>query len=190
MIHLRQLEDERDEALALLVRAGSTAAFALLVTRHRGAVWVIARNLSATPREAERVSQQTFLSVWRDASAFPPGATFSTCLYRMAVRNALTQRDGRRPSCSLESLLPRFDSAGRPVASEGRWSELDEMKLGGLLGEALECMDEPTRAAFVLRDLLDLPLEEAAAILETSPAATGREAHRARLMLRGFLDRL
>ena len=76
------------------------------------------------------------------------------------------------------------------MASEGRWSEVEGMKLGGLLGEALECMDEPTRAAFVLRDLLDLPLEEAAAVLETSPAAAGRDAHRARLMLRGFLDRL
>src|SRR5437868_6976806 len=130
MIHVRQPEDERDEALAELVRAGSAATFALLVTRHRRGVWMIARNLCATSRQAELVLQQTFLSVWRDASAFPPGAPFATCLYRVAVRNALAQRerDGRKPSCSLQSSLPAFDPEGRSVASEGRWSELEEMK--------------------------------------------------------------
>jgi RNA polymerase sigma-70 factor (ECF subfamily) len=191
MIHVRPPEDEGDEALAALVRAGSAATFALLVTRYRRAVWVIARNLCARPRQAELVLQQTFLSVWRDASAFPPGATFAICLYRVAVRNALARRarDDRKP-CSLEPSLPAFDPEGRPVASEGRWSELEEMKLGGLLHEALECMDDTTCAAFVLRDLLDLTREEAAAVLDISPAEIGRDAHRGRSMLRGFLDRV
>jgi len=192
MIHVRQLEDERDEVLAELVRTGSAAAFALLVARHRNAVWVIARNMCATLRDAELVLQQTFLSAWRDGGALAPGARFATWLYRMALRNALAQRERGcpKPSCSLESLLPAFDAAGRLPASEGRWSEVEARKIGGLLREALECMDDQTRAAFVLRDLLDLPLEEAAAVLETSPAAAGRDAHRARLMLRGFIERV
>jgi DNA-directed RNA polymerase specialized sigma24 family protein len=89
-------------------------------------------------------------------------------------------------------LLPVFDGARRLVASQGRWSEadLEEMEISGLLREALECLEDKTRAAFVLRDLLDLPLEEAGAVLEISPVAAGREAHRARLMLRGFIARI
>jgi RNA polymerase sigma-70 factor (ECF subfamily) len=197
MIHASQLEDEGDEALAGRVRNGNAAAFAELATRHRGAVWVITRNMCATLRQAEQVLQQTFVSAWRDAGALPAGESFATGLYRSAIRNARAerQREGQKPSCSLESLLPVFDAKGGLVASQGRWTAIDEakveeMKISGLLREALECIDDQTRAAFVLRDLLDLPLEEAGAVLETSPAAVRREAHRARLMLRGFIDRL
>jgi len=172
------------------IRTGSAAALALLVSRHRSAVWVIARNMCATVRDAEEVVRQTFLSVWHDAGALPADAGFAIWLYRTAMRNALalSEQDVRRPSCSLEPLLPVFDSAGCLVPDKGRWSEVEERKIGPLLHEAMECLDDQTRAAFVLRDLLDLPLEQVAMVLETAPAAVNQQAHRARLMLRGFIE--
>jgi DNA-directed RNA polymerase specialized sigma24 family protein len=51
-------------------------------------------------------------------------------------------------------------------------------------------MDPDVRVAFVLHDLVELPAEEAATITQTSAEVVRRRAHRARLMLRGFLDRL
>jgi len=45
----------------------------------------------------------------------------------------------------------------------------------GLLREALECIDDRSRGAFVLRDLLLLPIEEVADILQTSPQAVRRD---------------
>jgi DNA-directed RNA polymerase specialized sigma24 family protein len=59
-----------------------------------------------------------------------------------------------------------------------------------VLREGLEFMDDEIRAAFVLRDLLELPVDEVAAVLETSPQDVGRRIHRARLMLQGLLARL
>jgi RNA polymerase sigma-70 factor (ECF subfamily) len=187
----------RDDALAERAREGSGTAFAELATRHRDAVYAIARNMSATIRDAEEVLQQAFLAAWRDLRSFTKGASFTTWLYRIAMKTALAQRqrDRRSPSLSLDPFLPAFDRAGRVVASKGRWPELDGNASGrtqvtGLLREALECVDDQIRAAFVLRDLLQLPLDEASAILETSPEAVRRDAHRLRLMLRGFIDRL
>ena len=188
---------ERDEALAERARKGSGAAFAALVTRHGGAVHAIAANMCATVREVEEVLQQTFLSAFRDLGSFPAGAKFTTWLYGIALRTALAQRqrERRRPWCSLEECLPAFDLAGRPLPSKGRWPELEGSspewpEITGLLREALECVDEPIRAAFVLHDLVQLPVEEAAVILQTSPEAVRRGAHRTRLLLRGFIDRL
>ncbi len=195
----KQLDDslERDEALAERARRGSGAAFAALVTRHEDAVYAIARNMCASIRDAEEVLQQAFLSAWHDLRSFPAGARFTTWLYGIAMKTALAHRqhDGRSPSCSLEALLPAFDRAGRLVATKGRWPELDgsssePIEVTGLLREALECIGDQTRAAFVLRDLVRLPVEEAAVILQTSPRAVRRDAHRVRLMLRGFIDRL
>ena len=151
-----------DDALAERARRGSGAAFATLVARYGDAVYTLARNMCATSGEVEAVLQQGFLAAWRDLRYFPAGARFATWLYGITMRMALTQRQrGRRSSCSLEPLR-----------------------------EALQCMDDQACAVFVLHDLLELTVEEAAVILETSPRAVRRDVDRSRLMLRGFLDQL
>jgi RNA polymerase sigma-70 factor (ECF subfamily) len=196
----RQLDEslDCDEALVERARTGDGASFAELVMRHRDAVYTIARNMCATHRDAEDVLQQTFLAAWHDLHSLPAGAGFTTRLYRIAMKTALAhrQRDRRNPSCSLEGFLPAFDGDGRLAANQGRWPELDgggspaRIEVTGLLRQALECVDDQTRAAFVLRDLVQLPVAEAAAVLMTSPEAVRRDAHRMRLMLRGFIDQL
>ncbi len=199
MISSKYLDDSlaSDQMLADRARRGSGAAFAALVARHREAVYAIARNMCATSGEAEEALQQAFLSAWRELGSFPAGAKFTTWLYGIAMKTALEhrQRDGRRSSGSLEPFLPGFDRAGLLVASKGRRPELDgsssgPMEITGLLREALECIDDRTRGAFVLRDLLLLPVDEVAAILQTSPQAVRRDGHRARLMLSGFVNQL
>jgi RNA polymerase sigma-70 factor (ECF subfamily) len=199
MISSEYLDDSlaSDEMLADRARRGSGAAFAALVTRHREAVYAIARNMCATSGEAEEALKQAFLSAWRELGSFAAGAKFTTWLYAIAMRSALEhrRRDGRRSSGSLEPFLPGFDRAGRLIARNGRRSELDggssgPIEITGLLREALECIDDQTRGAFVLRDLLQLPVDEVAAILQTSPQAVRRDGHRARLMLSGFVNQL
>jgi RNA polymerase sigma-70 factor (ECF subfamily) len=108
-------------------------------------------------------------------------------LYGLAMKAALAKRQPRRgnPLASLPPADERLAALGEqwPAAL----ARLEQMELTALLREALEYLDEDARAAFVLRDLVDLPAEEAAAILETSPQRVRHSAHRARLMLHGFL---
>jgi len=195
----RQLDDSpvSDDTLAERARSGSGAAFAALVRLHGEAVYAIARNMAATARDAEEVVQEAFLSAWRELSSFPPGDSFKTWLYGIAMKTALAHREAHRrsPWGSLEELLPAFDGAGRLIETKGRWPELDgspseQIRVTGLLREALECIDDGTRAAFVLRDLVQLPVEEVAVILQKSPQGVSQDAHRACLMLRGFVDGL
>jgi RNA polymerase sigma-70 factor, ECF subfamily len=185
-----------DGVLAERARRRSGAAFATLVARHGDAVYTIARNMCATLGDAEAVLQQTFLAAWYELPRFPAGARFTTWLYGIAMRTALAHRQrDRRPSCSLEPFLPAFDRAGHLVVRKEHGPQLDgssseRIEVTGLLHEALECMDDQACAAFVLHDLLELKVEEAAAILDTSPRAVRRDAHRSHLMLRGFVDQL
>jgi RNA polymerase sigma-70 factor (ECF subfamily) len=150
-----------DNALAERVRRGNGAAFASLVTRHVDAVYTIARNICATFPDALEVVQQTFLACWRELPSAPRAARFTTWLYGIAVKTALAQAQRNRAPCSREPLMLR---------------------------EALECIDHQSRTAFVLRDLVDLPVIEVAAIMEASPEEVCRGAHRARLMLGAVLS--
>lgn len=186
-----------DEPLAEHTRQGSSTAFAALVARHCDAVYRIALNICASAGDAEEVTRQTFLSACRDAGSRPGGLGFRTWLCGIALRKASgeRQRSYRGQAVSLEAFLPRFDADGGLEPPGGEWpgpgsARLEAMNVAGFLREALQDMEEGVRAAFVLCDLAQLPAEDAAAVLEASPELVRGRVHRARLMLRGFLDRL
>jgi RNA polymerase sigma-70 factor (ECF subfamily) len=201
VIHTAERLDDsllRDDALAESARLGSATAFAELFRRHRDTVHVIVRNLCRTEAETEEVLREAFLGAWRNFASFPPGARFSTWLYRMATNAALARSPRDRPAmgCSVDAFLPVFDVAGRLVpGSSTRGPDVSggspkNMEVTALLRDMLQRIDDRARAAFVLCDIAGLCPEEAAAIVGVSPLAMRSDAHRARLLLRGFIDRM
>jgi RNA polymerase sigma-70 factor (ECF subfamily) len=158
-----------DEILAERSRRGSGRAFAKLVARHCDAVYRIAHNICTSADAAEEVTRQAFLSAYRRARSRPSEASFRTWLYGIAVRMAVRQRRGATRTSAVQ--------AG------------DVSDLAMFLREALDCVDDEARAAFVLCDLVDLPPEDASAILQVPLSAVRRRAHRARLLICGLLDR-
>ena len=182
----------KEEALVNRARQGSATAFLALATRHRDAVYVIVRNMSSNLRDAEEAIQQTYLTAWHDFGRLPEGARFSTWLYGIAMATALSRRQrGRRtPSASFEALLPEFDADGHFVDAGGQPDDhVRPFDITAVLRQALESIDDRIRAAFVLRDLLELSAEEAADVLRTRPQDIRQMVHEARLVLRGLIDR-
>jgi DNA-directed RNA polymerase specialized sigma24 family protein len=164
-----------------------------LLKRHCEAVYQIAANLCTSLREAAEVTRQTILSASRESNSRPHGS-FRVSLYGIAVRKSLRQREAdARGSVSPEIFLPHFDARGRHGPLPGRSPWLDQIEpasVSGLLRQVVSSMEPAVAAAYVLCDLVDLPAREAAAILEVSPEIVRRRAHRARLMLGGFLEQL
>lgn len=74
-----------DDDIALMerARANDTAAFAILIRRHQGALVNFFRRLGAHT-EAEDVAQETFLRVWRYRPRYRPTARFTTFLFTLA----------------------------------------------------------------------------------------------------------
>lgn len=187
-----QHSDLFDDRLVERVRQGSAAAFAALVARHRDTVYRIARNLCATSSQAEKAIRQTFLAAYREFESLQRDESFRTWLCGLAMKAAQAERKGANalPANTLELLLPQFNQAGRLPPSPGEWPDLERAKVAGVLREALELIDDGVRAAFVLCDLAELSVDEAATILQVPPPVIRQRVHRARLLLRGFLQRL
>ena len=143
--------------------------------------------------------QDAFLQAFRHLASFRGEARFGTWLYRIATNAALMHRRSRarRPAEPLDAFLPAFDDAGvhRATPEElivaSRVEELlDRQSLARKAREAVDRLPESYRTAFVLRDLEDLPTAEVAEVLGIEPAAVRQRVHRARLLLRGYLNAL
>jgi RNA polymerase sigma-70 factor (ECF subfamily) len=187
-----------DEVLAARAAAGDDTAFETLVARYQHRVYRLASRLTSETDAAD-VLQDTFLQIYRHLPTFRGDSRFSTWVYRIATNASLMHRRARarRPVESLDEFLPRFDADGRHVPTPqalqvaSRVDELlDRRELAEKARAAIERLPDLYREAFVLRDLEELSTADVAQVLGVEPAAVRQRVHRARLMVRGYLNAL
>jgi RNA polymerase sigma-70 factor (ECF subfamily) len=171
-----------DETLAGLASRGVSGAFAELFSRHRGRVLRLAARMSATASDAEEITQDTFLLAHRGMASFHGDSSFRTWLCRIAVNRALMHDRAARRRPVL--LLGSIDSLSKKDPTASPEELVDRKALVLRLREAVARLDELHRAALTLRDIEDVPSEQAAAILGVSPDAVRQRARRARLKVR------
>ena len=191
--------DDSDETLAARAAAGDTPAFETLVHRYQSRVFALTCRLIGSESDAADVLQDTFLQAYRHVRSFRGEARFGTWLYRIATNAALMHRRARarRPADPLDAYLPEFDEAGfhRATPEElvvtNRVEELlDRQTLADRARTAIDRLPDACRAAFVLRDLEDLSTADVAEVLGIEPATVRQRVHRARLLMRGYLNAL
>jgi RNA polymerase sigma factor (sigma-70 family) len=72
-----------------LAQEGKTAAFAALFHTHKAQVYTLCLRMTSNATQAEYLTQQAFLQVFRRLAFFPPDLAFSTWLLRVAAATVL-----------------------------------------------------------------------------------------------------
>ncbi len=186
---------ESDQELVERLKTGEEAAFEALLARYQVKVYRLAMSFTRNPEDAEEVLQDVFLTVYRKIGSFDGRSAFGTWLYRIAVNAALMKLRGRGPiQESLEEYLPQFTEDGRHTRMVVDWTPGPEEQLLRqertlVVREAIEALPPDYKAVLVLRDLEGLSNGEVAEIMDTSVLAVKARLHRARLVLRGKLER-
>lgn len=148
-----------DEALLARYAAGDPVAARALVARLTPRVFAVARRMLGSEAEAEEVSQDALVRLWRIAPDWRVGeAQVSTWLYRVTV-NLCTDRLRRRRDMPLD---PEADYADDAPPVEQRLQDADR---AAALERALASLPERQRQVVVLRHLEGLSNPEIAEIL-------------------------
>src|SRR5262245_54846783 len=102
---VRRLDDP-DVRLMLRVQKDETTAFAELLDRYRTRIFGHLYRLLSNRQDAEDLTQEVFLRLYRSRKRYQPTARFATWLFHITqnvARNALRSRR-RRPCVRLETL--------------------------------------------------------------------------------------
>jgi RNA polymerase sigma-70 factor (ECF subfamily) len=152
---------------------GDQRAFRELVERYKKKVYFLALDMAGNPIDAEDISQEVFLKVFRSFSTFRKGARLGSWLYRITYNASIDhlRRKGAAPepvgdevieSMSLgESSLPRRGAPDPEAAMEA--SQLQDR-----IARALESVSPQEKAVFLLRHYEDLMLKDIAETLGLS----------------------
>ncbi len=156
-----------------------------VVRTHGGRVYRLAYRLTGNPHDAEDLTQEVFVRVFRSLSSYTPG-TFEGWLHRITT-NLFLDSARRRQRIRFEGLGQ--DVAGRlPGGDLSPADVFDERHLDGDIQAALRDLPPEYRAAVVLCDIEGLSYEEIAATLDVKLGTVRSRIHRGRAQLRTALE--
>ena len=161
---------------------GDLLPFEELFTLHHRRVYAVCLRMTGNPAEAEDLSQEVFIQVFRKLGTFRGESAFTTWLHRLTVNHVLMHfrknhrkkeqltEDGELPEQVIENRKTSF-----PI--------LDRIALD----EAILKLAPGYRAVFVLHDIEGLQHLEIANLLGCSVGTSKSQLHKARMKMRSLL---
>ncbi len=175
-------------------RLGKPGAFDAIVRAHQDRVYAFCARMLSDREDALDVSQEVFLSAYRNLGTFRGDSALSTWLLRIATNRCLNRIRQRKSAATREMPWPETTEEGdapafQPPAPEGngpdRFAENREM--GEVLEGALARLDPGTRWMVLLSDVEGFSHEEIAGLAEVPVGTVKSRLHRARMALRRML---
>jgi RNA polymerase sigma-70 factor (TIGR02960 family) len=178
------------EATLARAQAGDGEAFRELIEPFRVELLAHCYRTLGSFQDAEDMLQEALLAAWRSLGQFD-GRSLRAWLYRITTNRCLNYLRGatRRPQAADQPAQGAYDPwwlepfpdgllEDPTPGPEARYSARESIALSFVAG--LQRLPPQQRAVLVLRDVLGFPAAEAAAILDTTPAAVNSALVRAR----------
>jgi len=170
----------------LIARAqrGDEEAFAALFEAHKRRVYSLCLRMLGNPTEAEDLTQEAFLQLFRKIATFRGESAFSTWLHRLSVNVVLMHL--RKKGLNQISLDETENSQGEPIKRD--YGDDDRRLVGSIdrigLNRAIEELPPGYRTVFILHDVEGYEHNEIADIMNCSIGNSKSQLHKARLKLR------
>jgi RNA polymerase sigma-70 factor, ECF subfamily len=156
-----------------------------VVREHSARVYRLAYRLTGNTHDAEDLTQEVFVRVFRSLDSYTPG-TFEGWLHRITT-NLFLDMARRRQRIRFEGLAE--ETAGRLSGDEPTPAQaFDARHFDSDVQDALRALAPEYRAAVVLCDIEGLSYEEIASTLGVKLGTVRSRIHRGRAQLRGALE--
>ena len=183
------IERERETELVRKAQQGEEAAFEQLYQAHKRRVFSLCLRMIGNVSQAEDLSQQAFLQLFRKIGSFRGQSAFSTWLHRLVVNVVLMQL--RKKGLNLVPLEDTDSSQEERPRKE--YGTIDRHLSGSVdritIQRAIDDLPPGYRRIFVLHDVEGFEHNEIAKMTNCSVGNSKSQLHKARLKLRDSLRR-
>ena len=194
------MSDQTDEQLMQAYREGNPRAFELLLARHERKVWNFLRRSVGDPTTAEDLLQEVFLRVIRAQADWKGEAKFTTWVYAIARNLCIdhARRAVHRGARSLDAPtgahldVEASETLHDRLAADARDAEglTSDGQVRARVDEAVAALPPDQREVFLLREVMDMPFAEIAAVVGAPEPTVKSRMRYALERLREALDDL
>lgn len=176
-----------DFDLVKRAQEGDSDAFASLFHAHKARIYSICLRMTNNTAEAEDLTQDAFMQVFRKLATFRGDSALSTWLYRIAVNTVLMHF--RKKALRQISLDEPYNQDARLVRRE--YGTKDERLSGCVdriaLTRAIRELPDGYRTIFLLHEVEGYEHQEIAELLDCSVGNSKSQLHKAKLRIRELL---
>ena len=190
-----QEEKEQDEILVRDMKAGQMEAFDKIFELYQRKIYALSFNMTRNQMDAQDVTQEVLLTIYRKIDTFQGKSAFSSWVYRITLNATYMKLRTKKKEqyVSLDESLPSFNHAGFQNDKVSDWSKNTDSLLfsnetKGVIEKAVALLPEKEKVVFMLRDVEGLSTEKVGDILDLTVPAVKSRIHRARLFLRKRLS--
>jgi len=160
------MDSSDDLRLIREFKNGNEQAFNQLVIRYQEKIYWIVRRMVNDHDEADDITQDVFIKVYKSLKTFKGESSFYTWVYRIAVNRSLNaiRRKKLRKTFSFGEQEPVQFQSSEPLPLD----RLEQEERRKLIQQAIDLLPEKQKKVFVLRYFEELPYEEISKILGTS----------------------
>jgi len=186
VVLLENLKEATDFQLAQAASNGDIFAFEETYNRHHRRVYAICLRMLQNTAEAEDLTQDVFIQLYRKIGSFRGDSAFTTWLHRLTVNQVLMHF--RKRNVKFEKTTEEGET---PVQIVGGTENPDKMPVVDkiALENAIQQLPTGYKNVFVLHDVEGYEHEEVARILGCSVGTSKSQLHKARLKLRKLLGK-
>ena len=173
-----------DIDLCRMATGGNIAAFELLYQRYHRRTYSLCLRMTSSQTEAEDLTQEVFIQLFRKIGSFRGDSAFSTWLHRMTVNQVLMhfrRRSVKNERTSDDGEMPEQTVNG--TSNPNKMPVVDRIALKKAIAE----LPHGYKSVFVLHDIEGFEHEEVARLMGISVGTSKSQLHKARLKLRGLL---
>ena len=177
-------ETAPDIQLCRLATGGNIPAFELLYERYHRRTYSLCLRMTSSQTEAEDLTQEVFIQLFRKIGSFRGDSAFSTWLHRLTVNQVLMhfrRRSVKNERTSEDGEMPEQSVPG--PGNPNKMQVVDRIALKNAIAE----LPNGYRNVFVLHDVEGFEHEEVARMMGISVGTSKSQLHKARLKLRGLL---
>ena len=194
------MDRTEDRELLRRLRARDDSAVHELADTYGSRIFQLAMRYVKNREDAEEVTQDVLMKVYRKIDAFRGDAALSSWIYRITFNTAMSRLRSQRLARAAEQERNRAEAAAaaigghpRPARQPADWSRLPDeallrLQLREAVAVAISELPEIYRAPVVLRDIQGLSTEEASSRLHVKDQTLKSRLHRGRVMLRKQLE--
>lgn len=181
-----EISKMKDFALAQNASKGDMVAFEELYKRHHRRVYSICLRMLQNSSEAEDLTQDVFIQLYRKIGSFRGDSAFTTWLHRMTVNQVLMhfrKRNVKFEKTTEEGETP--DQIVSGTANPEKMRIVDKIALDNAIAQ----LPAGYKNVFLLHDVEGFEHEEVARILGCSVGTSKSQLHKARLKLQKLLKK-
>jgi RNA polymerase sigma-70 factor (ECF subfamily) len=177
-----------DAELIARAQRGEEQAFEAIYNAHKRRVYYLCLRMIGNTAEAEELTQEAFMQVFRKIQTFRGDSSFSTWLHRVSVNVVLMKLRKKTPNeVPIDS-----DEENQEFVAPPKEFGAPDLTLTGLvdrvtLDRAVAELPPGCRQVFLLHDVMGCEHNEIAAMLDYSVGNSKSQLHKARMRLRKLL---